>query len=222
MADVRNAFRVGAAAVMDAVARSDVTRRADDPSALPGMRIGALAAHLARAVTVTADYLDEARTSARPPATADERAADELLDGPGYFASVDGLNDRGSEINRQVVERAEAASEQGPAVVVARTAAAIDRIEATIDEVPATLVVTVLGGRRITIDEYLRTRCVEIAVHLDDLAVSLDTEIEIPEPTAIVAAEVLASLAVLQRGGPATLRALGRGERATVPVFPVF
>jgi hypothetical protein len=83
------------------------------------------------------------------------------------------------------------------------------------------MTLAVVGGRRLLLDEYLRTRCVEIAAHLDDLAGSLSADLPIPTETATVAAEVLVGFAVVQSGPAEVLRALARRERADASVFPV-
>src|SRR5262245_26481754 len=48
------------------IARDAVAQRWDDPSALMGMTVGALAAHLVRAAGATLAYLDRTDPAARP------------------------------------------------------------------------------------------------------------------------------------------------------------
>lgn len=210
--DVRLAFLSGAQAVVDAVARPDVAARWSEPSVLAGMSIGVLAAHLARAVVNTRSYVEGAAAGAGDGA---------LLDAAGYYASIDGLDDPGSPINRDVLARAEQSAEPGAAGVAAQAHAARDALVEVLRTARADGVVEVIGGRRMRLDEYLRTRCVEIAVHLDDLGRSLDAPAPIPDSTATVAAEALAAFAVRRRGAGPVLRTLARAERPEVPVFPV-
>jgi hypothetical protein len=65
-----------------------------------------------------------------------------------------------------------------------------------------------------SLEEYLRTRLVELAVHADDLAVSAGRAVaDLPEQAWVVAAEVLGGVAALRSGGVLTVRALARAER---------
>jgi hypothetical protein len=65
-----------------------------------------------------------------------------------------------------------------------------------------------------TLDEYLRTRVVELVVHADDLATSLGVELAPPRPaTCSVAIDVLVGVARIRHGDLAVLRALTRRER---------
>src|SRR5262245_36453316 len=79
-----------AAALM---ARDEVTSRWDQPSALDGMTIGALCAHLVRAAGATLAYLDRTDPTARPDG--------ELLTPVTYFhAAIDSpIHDRIKEVS---------------------------------------------------------------------------------------------------------------------------
>jgi hypothetical protein len=60
--------------------------------------------------------------------------------------------------------------------------------------------------------DYLRTRIIELAVHTDDLCVSIGRETP-PLPGVAVAIEALVEVAILRHGELAVLRALARRER---------
>jgi hypothetical protein len=62
------------------------------------------------------------------------------------------------------------------------------------------------------LDDYLRTRIIELAVHTDDLCVSIGRETP-PLPGVAVAIEALVEVAILRHGELAVLRALARRER---------
>jgi hypothetical protein len=73
-----------------------------------------------------------------------------------------------------------------------------------------------------TLDEYLRTRVVELVVHADDLAASVGVEPVPPQPaTTAVAIDVLVGVARIRHGDMAVLRALARRERDTVRALRV-
>ncbi len=80
----------------------------------------------------------------------------------------------------------------------------------------------VYGGLRMLLDDYLATRCVEIAVHGDDLAESVGLDVEVPPEAARVAIEVLVAVAVETHGATRVLRGLARRERDTVEALRVF
>jgi hypothetical protein len=72
------------------------------------------------------------------------------------------------------------------------------------------------------LDEYLRTRVVELVVHADDLAASIGVELVPPQPaTCRVAIDVLVDAARIRHGDMAVLRALARRERGPVEALRV-
>ena len=84
--------------------------------------------------------------------------------------------------------------------------------------------------KALTLDEYLRGRCVELAVHVEDLELSvglgpgLTAADPVPEPPDDLvrdAVDVLVAAAVARHGGPAVLRALTRRERDQVQALRV-
>ncbi len=76
----------------------------------------------------------------------------------------------------------------------------------------------------LTLDDFCRTRLIEVLLHLDDLAVSVDEarpETD-PEGPAIVI-DIITNIARNTHGDWPVLYALARSERSTgAPVFPVF
>jgi len=74
--------------------------------------------------------------------------------------------------------------------------------------------VAVFNGRILFLDQYLRTRLIEITVHLYDLALSVGLPTPaIPEVALGTAIEVLVAIARARHGSLAVLRALTRRER---------
>lgn len=214
--EVRAAFADAADAVVELVSRPEVGQRWDDPSALTDMTIGALAAHVCRAVLLVSEYAD-----APSPAEA-------AYDAPGYFAVLTALVDPGSELNRGVAQRARESAAIGHERLVEQVDSAARDVRERLATEPAARVVSVIGAMSLNLDDYLCTRLVEICVHLDDLAVSLgDSGAVLPDAAAQIATAVCVEIAARRNGRLDVLRGLTRAERS-IPsgtgraVFPVF
>ena len=78
------------------------------------------------------------------------------------------------------------------------------------------------GPRSLRLDDLLITRMMELAVHSDDLAVSVGTATPALRQSAVdTVIDLLSRLAVRRHGPTAVLRALSRAERspATIAAF---
>ena len=74
-------------------------------------------------------------------------------------------------------------------------------------------------GWALTLDGFLTTRLLEIVVHIDDLAVSVDVPPpHLPEQATDTVLALLAQLAARRHGPAAVLRALTRQERAPATI----
>lgn len=80
--------------------------------------------------------------------------------------------------------------------------------------------VNVRGGFT-TLDRYLRTRVVELAVHGDDLAASVGLAFDVPPAVADIVFGVCLELARARAGDLQVLRAFVRRERAAPGVLRV-
>ena len=187
------------------VARPEVAAAWDQPSALAQMSTGALAAHLARQVTRVPEVLTFPPLDERPVPLVEH-----------YQRSVwvaAGVDD---EANVAIRQRAVEDSAPGQAEVVRRARAALDAVRAALPDLEL--------GRpvrppwvawNLTLEDYLRTRLMEIVVHSDDLAVSAGIEPpDWPEEVVAPVLGLLTTLAVRRHGVPAVLRTLSRAERA--------
>ncbi len=200
---------VDAAAAL--VARPLVAERWDDASALEGMTVGALAAHTLRAAGATIAYLD--RTDP------DTRSDAERLTAVTYFhAAVD------SPIHERIREVSAEESAVGPDAVAARFRELAAELRERLPAEPQDRLIEALGGRSISLDDFCRTRLIEVLTHLDDLAASIGEDRPPTDPEGIaVVIDVLVGIARHLRGDWEVLRALGRAERVSGdPVFPVF
>ena len=192
--------------LVDLVAAPAVQGAWEQPSALAHLSVGALAAHLVRALTTPLAYLD----ADQPPADAD------LVDAAGYMDAVLTDDDLDGALHRGIRERAQAAAEQGPQAVATQARDALAALQTRLPRTPAGRRVAVKDGIAITLDDYLQTRLVELVVHADDLAASLDLSLAVASSAWDVTIDVLVDLARRRHGDAAVLHALARRERAPV------
>jgi Mycothiol maleylpyruvate isomerase N-terminal domain len=199
---------VDAAAAL--IGRAEVASRWDEPSALAGMTVGALCAHLVRAAGAVLAYLDRTDPAARPEG--------ELLTPVTYFhAAID------SPIHERIKEVSATEATVGPGDVAARCAAVAASLRVRLAEEPSDRLVAALGGRMLSLDDFCRTRLIEVLFHLDDVAASVG--LLCPDTGAegrAVVIDTLIGIARMKFGDWAVLHALARDERRTVDVFPVF
>ena len=197
-------------AAAELIGSDTVAVRWDEPSALAGMSVGALAAHLVRAAGATLAYLDRTDPTTRPD--------DALLTPVTYFhAAID------SPIHERIKEVSAAEAAAGPAELAAHCARVAATMRARFAAEPEDRLVAALGGRMVSLDDFCRTRLIEVLFHLDDLAASIGVpcpQTSVEGRTIVV--DILLGIARRQHGDWEVLRALAREERRTADVFPVF
>ena len=197
--------------------RPEVAAGWSAPSALEGLTVGAVVAHLVLATERTATVLE-----AEPPSGDEVRAV-----GLADFYGPNRIDDRASledGLPAFVRDSAAAKSEAGPEAVVAELAALGPRLRPLLESAPADRIVPVVQvrGGAASLDDYLVTRVIELVVHTDDLACSVG--LELPDPPAevlAVAGAAFVELAAARAGGRAVVRAFTRGERADPEVLRV-
>jgi hypothetical protein len=201
-------------AITPLLADERVAQRWAEPSALDRLSVGGLAGHLSRALETIEGYLAEPE----PP-------DDQLLEADTYFAAALAMaGDLNSEMHRGVRERGEQAGSVGPAALVDEYRARLERVALLLEEEAAMRRVTVLrGAARMTLDDYLPTRLVEMVIHADDLAVSVGADLPVFEPEALsIVIDVLVGVARVTHGDVAVIRALARRERDDASALRVF
>lgn len=207
---IRQMVIESAAAAADLVGSPPVAEQWSEPSALEGMTVGALAAHLVRATGAVLAYLD------RTPVEA--QVDGELLTKVTYFhAAID------APIHEQIKEVSADEAGAGVATVAARAREVAEELADRLPTEPADRLVGALGKRMLTLDDFCRTRMIEIGMHIDDLAVSVG--VPTPELGADVTGEVIDIVVGIARhlhGDWAVIHALARAERSPGGVFPVF
>ncbi|MFJ7628326.1 maleylpyruvate isomerase N-terminal domain-containing protein [Streptomyces sp. NPDC097595] len=201
--ETRKAYLLAAEQAVQLLATEGVARSWDEESVLPGMSVGGLAGHLARSVLQVEWFLDGPVAGAEPVSPVH------------YYARLAGTTVPGSSLNVGVRARGEETAAAGPAAVAEEAHAAWQRLADRLGKEPADRRVSVLHrpGEEMLLDGYLQTRCVELAVHLEDLALSVGTRCSAHEAALAIAVDVLVAAARERHGDQAVMHALARRER---------
>ncbi|OLB80135.1 MAG: hypothetical protein AUI14_07825 [Actinobacteria bacterium 13_2_20CM_2_71_6] len=206
---VAGIFLDAAAAVAPLLRTRELADGWSRPSALAEFRISGLAGHLARAVFNVERYLEAPVPPDAP-----------MLNAVTYFQPATGLDGRDptDDVHRIIRERGEQDAAGGPEELADRYDATRARLAVRLAELPDDRPV-LMFGRVLPLGECVVTRLVELAVHTDDLAVSLG----LPTPDIGEQASdlVIATLGLISRrrhGTLPVLRALSRRERAPADV----
>jgi hypothetical protein len=191
--------------------RPEVATHWDHHSVLAEFTVAGLAGHLLRALTTVDTYLDA------PPPEGEPVSAVEYYLASGVDADPD------SKINRDIRARGLEMSLGGAAAVAAEARALATRLSTRVSSEPLDRPLRVLGGLAITLEDYLRTRIVELLVHADDVALSVGVApAPAPAPHAsTIAIDLLVELARARHGDVSVLRALTRRERDDVDALRV-
>ena len=207
-ADVRGTYLEAAELAIGLIAEPEVERRWLDESALTGMSVGHLASHLARSVLQVEWFL------------ATDASEGVTMGADAYFAGEE-LMHRESPRNIGVRERSIETAASGHAAVLREARQTLQRLKLGLGKEPGSRRLEAFG-RLLLLDEYLRTRIVELTIHSDDLCVSVD----LPAPpfkdaASAIAISVLVGAARLRNGDLSVLRALSRRERDTMQALRV-
>lgn len=201
-----------AAALLDT---EPVAQRWDDASVLDDMTVGALCAHLVRAAGATLAYLD--RSDAGRLSASAANATVEILTPVTYFnAALE------APIHGRIKEVSATEATKGHREVVAEARRVAEQLADRLPLEPADRMVEALGGRALSLDDFCRTRLIEVLMHTEDLAASVGMEAPAANPAATgEVIDILVAIARHRHGDWSVLRTLGRAERADRPVFPV-
>jgi Mycothiol maleylpyruvate isomerase N-terminal domain len=209
MTGIREAYLQAAASAAALLSDQAVAAAWGSSSALPEFSVAGLAGHLARQVVAVPRVLG-GPVPAGPPATLLEHYARVLWIG----ASLD------HEANAEIRRDGEDEAADGAAALAARIGVAVDALRTALPaEAADRLVHPSWVSWSLTLDDFLITRMMEIAVHSDDLAVSVGIATP-PLPPAVLdpVLTLLTGLAVRRHGATALLRALSRSERAPATI----
>jgi hypothetical protein len=204
----RSAVVRAASSVLDLVARPEVGAAWKEESSCVGMSVGGLARHLVGQSSLVVNVLEAEPTSAEAPLAT-------LLDHYAHPAWLEGLD---GDSHRRVRERSDAQATEGHHVAVSLQTEALAALREVLAEAPETVLVPWLG-RHMATDDFLATRLVEMVVHADDLAASVDVAVPAFDDAAHEPVlGVLTALAVVRHGQDAVVRALSRPQRAPASI----
>jgi hypothetical protein len=201
---VREVYLESAAVATEFLAHPDVAECWEAPSVLAKLQVGGLTAHLASQVT-------------QVPPVLGAQIVDERISLPEHFArSTWADGDIDSEVNTYIRCMAEEAATAGaPALTAAADAALAELRQRLPAEPPERVIQLPWGPWALSLDDYLITRLLELAVHCDDLAVSIGVNTPaLPAGGLDAVTGVLCQLAARRHGQIALIRALSRAERA--------
>ncbi|GAA3009919.1 hypothetical protein GCM10010519_46330 [Streptomyces lactacystinicus] len=206
MTGARRDFLAAAGTAEELLRRPEVARAWQRPSALARWSVGGLAGHLAYQVLCLPELL-AAAVPAEPVVG--------LLEHYARSAWVGAALD--ADANVRIRQGSEAFAADGPAALHRRLAAVLPELAGTLAAADGTRPVRLpfWGPWSLTLDDLLATRTMELAVHGDDLAVSVGVPgPELPPEAFEFVVVLLTRLAGKRHGRAAVLRALSRAERA--------
>jgi hypothetical protein len=190
----------------------------DDPALWAAPALGvwdvrALVGHTNRALLTVAAYLSAEDGPADSP-----EVADDVGDAFGYLHAIAGSVAEPDDVAaRGVAARGVAAGAALGSAPAAAVALARDGALAAVGTAGREARITVVGGLRLPVDKYLRTRVLELVVHGDDLVRAVAgaghvVTLAVPEEAVRASSRLLTEAAVRRGNGPLLLRALsGRG-----------
>ncbi|MEU6266735.1 maleylpyruvate isomerase N-terminal domain-containing protein [Saccharopolyspora shandongensis] len=210
MSAIREAYLQAAASTAAVLGDPAVAAAWDRPSALAEFSVRGLAGHLASQVLFVPRVLAAAEPEEEPVP---------LL---GYYAKSEWIGaDVNAEVNVRLREMGEGLATEGAAALVAEVDSVVRDLRSALPATPEDRAVA-FSRRVLSIDDFLITRMMEIAVHSDDLASSVGIATpELPSEVYDPVLALLSQLAVRRHGQTAVLRALSRAERAPATIAAI-
>ena len=201
---VRQAYLESAAVATTLLAHPAVAGRWDAPSVLAKLGVGGLTAHLVSQLTQVPPVLD-AQTVDEPISLAEHFARSAWTDG-----------DIDSEVNTYIRGMAEDAATAGASALTLAADTALTQLRQRLPAEPSQRVIQLPWGPwALSLDDYLITRLLELAVHCDDLAASIGVNTPaLPAGAFDTVIGVLCRMATRRHGQAALIRTLSRAERA--------
>jgi hypothetical protein len=186
-----------------------------NPSALAGYTVGGIVGH----VNVAVGWLEPLLVVAVP--------ADARPIRPGRYYTGMKLVPSAAEqhpMHDVIREMSENTAARGHEANLTQFRALIERLRAALAGQPDDRLLDLrpIVPAYVRLDDFVKTRIVELVVHADDLAASVRTAAPLPEAAATAAIDALVATARAAHGDIAVLRALARRERSDGGVFPVF
>lgn len=179
-------------------------------SALAEFPVSGLAGHLAWQITVVPLLLAEEEPDEKPSTLFDHYTHAAWIGAPVDDALNVGIRGASAKI-----------AAGGPGALAAEADAVLQKLRDLLPAEPAGRIVR-RASSVLTLDDFLITRILEIAVHSDDLAVSVGIPTpELPTEATDTVLALLTRLAAHRHGPTAVLRALSRAERAPTTITAI-
>ena len=217
MAPIRDALWSALDAAVEAARAPEVAASWEDDSALEGLTVGGLVAHLLVATERTALILE-----------ADEPSADDVrvvnlreFYGPNR---IDDAAQLAEGVPAALRQGAASRAEAGPEAIIGELAALPARLRPLLEQADDDRLVPVIQvrGGAARLDDYLVTRVIELVVHTDDIACSTGVLLpDVPPDVLSIVTTAFVDLAVGRSGTRAVLRGFARRERADDDVLRV-
>ncbi len=205
----RSAFVSACHSAFALASDSAVARAWDNESACKGMTVGGLTHHLLAQIDHVVTALE-----GRPP----DGVPIPLLD--HYTRAAWVTADHDDDANVSIRESADESAKDGQASVLAHAAKGLAHLPAALAATREPDVVPIpWQGWSLTTDDFLVTRSMELMVHSDDLAASLELPLpEFPEPVAERVVQLLSGVAMRRHGQSAVIRGLSRPQRSPLSI----
>jgi hypothetical protein len=206
---IRDAYLQAAGTVAPLLRDPAVAAAWDGPSALAEFTVRGLAGHLASQIFMVGNGL-AGSSSAQDAISVSEHYK--------RVAWIDAPPD--SEFNTTIRANGEQAGSVGAGGLADQVEAAVRDQAYALPPAPGGHRVTAPSGEwSLTLDDFVLTRLMEVAVHSDDLAVSVGIETPTLSDDAVMpVVNLLAGIALRRHGQVAILRALTRRERAPATI----
>ena len=209
MTQIRELYLEAANAAARLIAAPEVAAHWTEASALTGLSVGGLAAHLAGQIFFIPGVLAE---------PIPEEPAISLHE---YYALSSWVgSDLDTPFNKGIRSSGEKEAADGPAALAERVRKCVDELRNTLPDVESrTVRRPTWGPYSIAFDDFVTSRMFEIIVHCDDLAYSVGLPTpEFPAPAVETVVDILSRIALRRHGAVDVLRALSRAERAPASV----
>jgi hypothetical protein len=179
------------------------------PSVLAKMTVGSLAGHLAYQIFSVSSILEEPESEQPPIPLLEHYARAAWIDAPLNGEVNTGIRTKGRDI---ASEGAQSLAERAQTALAEQQVKLPRLSDSQAVFMPQT-------GWALSLADFLATRIMELAVHMDDLAVSLGLiATELPDAAFDIVLVLLTRLAARRHGQVALLRALTRAERAPAAI----
>lgn len=192
--------------ISDLIAKPEVAAAWTRESSCAGMSVGGLTRHLVSQPVNVVTLLRADRSAG---------AGTETIDVLEHYVRASWLReDLDGEANRSIRDTADRQASDGPDAAAALLSNARAELDAALADAPPSTYIPWQGWSLAT-DDFLVTRLMEMVVHADDLAASVDVASPAFGPTVLDPVfRLLTALAIRRHGQDALVRTLTRPQRA--------